>query len=84
MPAGCSGHLMALSCSPASMSCTMPLTSPPAQKALPAAPFRMTACTSGLASQSLYSRCRVLHMALLSALSAFGLQSSQCWTHRGL
>ena len=45
--------LMALSCCPARRSCTMPFTSPPAQKALPPAPFRMMACTSGLDSQSL-------------------------------
>ena len=31
----------------------MPFTSPPAQKALPPAPFKMMACTSGLDSQSL-------------------------------
>ena len=61
--AGHVADLMALSCCPASRSCTIPFTSPPAQKALPPAPFRMIACTSGLVSQSLYSRCRVSHMA---------------------
>ncbi len=66
--------LMAFCCCPASRSCTMPFTSPPAQKALPPAPFRMIACTSGLASQSQYSRCRVSHIASFSAFNAFGLQ----------
>lgn len=70
---GCDADLMALSMSPFRISWTMPFTSPPAQKAFPPAPFRMTACTSGLISQSSYSRCRVSHMAWFSAFRALGL-----------